>query len=50
VAAPDDAIVQFDFGAVLLTLAGISVASAFAILAGTVSARVFFDATKEHDR
>lgn len=40
---------QIDFGAVILALAGIGAASAFAVLAGTVSARVFFDATKDRD-
>jgi len=39
--------VQIDFGSFLLVVTGIAVASAFAVLAGTVSARVFFDATKD---
>ena len=41
---------QIDFGSVLLAFGGIAAAAAFAVLAGTVSARVFFDATKEQDR
>jgi len=36
-----------DLGTILLALAGLVVAVAFAILAGTVSARVFFDASRE---
>lgn len=35
-----------DLATVLLASAGLGVAVAFAILAGTVSARVFFDATR----
>jgi hypothetical protein len=38
---------QFDLASVLLAVAGIGIASAFAVLAGTVSARIFFDATRE---
>ena len=41
---------QIDLASVLLALAGIAVATGFAVLAGTVSARVFFDATSDHDR
>ena len=41
---------QFDLSSVLLALAGIAVVSGFAVLAGAVSARVFFDATNEEDR
>ncbi|HZP97558.1 MAG TPA: hypothetical protein VFC31_14665 [Candidatus Limnocylindria bacterium] len=37
---------QLDLATVLLAFAGLGVAVAFAILAGTVSARVFFDATR----
>ena len=43
---------QLDLATILLVTAGIGIAILFAILAGTVSARVFFDATraKEEDR
>ena len=43
---------QIDLATVLVVIAGMGVAILFAILAGTVSARVFFDATraKEEDR
>ncbi len=44
---------QLDLGTVLLALAGLGVAVGFAVLAGTVSARVFFDASRpesEHER
>ncbi len=43
---------QIDLATVLLIAAGLALAIAFAILAGTVSARVFFDATraKEEER
>ena len=37
---------QIDLATILLVCAGLGVAVAFAILAGTVSARVFFDATR----
>ena len=37
---------QIDLATILLACAGLGVAVAFAILAGTVSARVFFDATR----
>lgn len=37
---------QIDLGTVLLALAGLGVAIGFAVLAGTVSARVFFDASR----
>ena len=37
---------QFDFGTVLLALAGLGVAVGFDVLSGTVSARVFFDASR----
>lgn len=40
---------QLDLSTALLALAGIAAASAFAVLAGVVSARVFFDATREQD-
>jgi len=36
---------QFDLASVLLALGGIGVVCGFAVLAGAVSARVFFDAT-----
>jgi len=39
--------VQFDLASALFAIAGIGIASAFAVLAGAVSARVFFDATRE---
>jgi hypothetical protein len=42
--------VQLDLGSTILALAGVLVASAFAVLAGAVSARVFFDASREQDR
>lgn len=38
---------ELDVATVLLTLAGLGVAVAFAVLAGTVTARVFFDASRE---
>jgi hypothetical protein len=43
---------QIDLASVLLVTAGLAIAVAFAILAGTVSARVFFDASraKEEER
>jgi hypothetical protein len=44
---PEDELVQLDLTSVLLTVAGLGIASAFAILAGAVSARVFFDATSD---
>ncbi len=37
---------QVDLGTILLAFAGLSVAVGFAVLAGTISARVFFDATR----
>lgn len=37
---------QIDVGTVLLAFAGLGVAVGFAVLAGTVSARVFFDASR----
>lgn len=40
---------QIDLATVLLAVTGIAVASAFAVLAGTVSARVFFDATRDSE-
>jgi hypothetical protein len=40
---------QFDLASALLAIAGIGIASAFAVLAGRVSARVFFDATGESE-
>jgi len=39
-------IMPIDLGTVLLALAGLGVAVGFAVLAGTVSARVFFDASR----
>ena len=40
---------QLDVWTALLALAGIAVVSGFAIVAGAVSARIFFDATNEKD-
>jgi hypothetical protein len=40
---------SIDFGTFLLAVAGVAVAVAFAVLAGTVSARVFFEATGESE-
>lgn len=37
---------ELDLGTLLLALAGLGVAVGFAVLAGTVSARVFFDASR----
>jgi hypothetical protein len=40
---------QLDFASVALALAGIAAAAVFAVLAGWMSARVFFDASREND-
>lgn len=40
---------QIDLGATFLAFAGIGVAALFAAFAGSVSARLFFDASREHD-
>ena len=40
---------EIDPGTIALVLVGLGVAVAFAILAGMVSARVFFDASREPD-
>ena len=37
-----------DLATILLVCAGLGIAVGFAVLAGTVSARVFFDASREH--
>jgi hypothetical protein len=38
---------QLDVATVVLALAGLGLATGFAILAGMVSARMFFDASRE---
>ena len=40
---------DIDLGAVVLAVAAIGAATAFAILAGTLSARIFFDAAEGPD-
>jgi len=40
---------QIDLGAVLFTSAGLGLAVSFAVLAGIVSARVFFNATRDSE-
>jgi hypothetical protein len=40
---------QIDLGTILAVFAGLGIAVAFAVLAGTVSARVFFDASRASD-
>jgi hypothetical protein len=43
------AAMQLDVASVLLAVAGITAAAVFAVLAGRMSARVFFDASADND-
>ena len=43
------AAMHLDLASVLLTVAGIAAASGLAVLAGTLSARIFFDASGDRD-